>query len=929
MVMLLRALWSQLLHRRGRAAAVAAGILVASVSFSLLTAATTTSTAQVQGTVARNLRPAYDILVRPPGSTTALEASKGLVRDNYLSGIFGGITLQQYAQIQKISGVQLAAPIAMIGYILQDVQIPIDVTNVLTPAAAQVLTVTDNRTTDRGLTRFPPSSVGYVYVTNDPLQDQLKPGTSFVVKPTTVIGSTEVLPDGQKFTVCPRYFNVPNVTSPFANYQAQDGYCWSRQDLNANAGPVSLPPGHVGGYIDVVFPFLVAAIDPVAEQQLVGLGNAVKSGRYLQTNDKAITIGPQPISGSSVTSAAQLQVPVLATTNPFIDDTDQITVNQLPASAVGRLHQGLLPDQLVAALAKETPTSVEHVTITAQEAYQQLLQKLSDSSLIDAYWTSGPTTYRQSGAELAPLPATNPSSVWTTSLFAGTGFEAAPIDSSDLGFRQLNEELRTNTSSQLLNLHAVGEFDPSKLPGFSALSQVPLETYYPPQVTGANAASQKALRNQPLLPNANMAGYLQPPPLILTTLNSLPAFEQDFPTANATAPISVVRVRVGGLHGSVRQQLAQIGQVAAAIRQATGLDVDITAGSSPTTETIALPAGTYGRPALALNEPWVRKAVALVILNAVDGKSLALFVLILIVCGFFLANAAFAAVRARRTEIGVLRCLGWPRTVIFMFILGEVMLTGLVAGVLGTALSALLIALLRLEVPWWRVGLVIPVAMLLAGLSGLVPALLAAHAQPLDAVAPAVRAPRRPLPVRHIAGLALVNLRRAPARAALAAAALAVGIAALTVLLALNLAFDQGVVGSALGGFVANQVRAVDYLSASLAIVLGAASVADVLYINLRERASEFAVLSAVGWRRGHVARVAIGEGVGIGLAGSFFGAVLGLGVAALILGPDLSLLAAPAAAAFVAGIVVTTVAATIVAATVQRLPLAATLAED
>ena len=64
------------------------------------------------------------------------------------------------------------APIAMIGYILQDVQIPIDVTSVLTSAASQVLTLTDNRTTDRGLTRFPSSSVGYVYVTNDPLQSR-------------------------------------------------------------------------------------------------------------------------------------------------------------------------------------------------------------------------------------------------------------------------------------------------------------------------------------------------------------------------------------------------------------------------------------------------------------------------------------------------------------------------------------------------------------------------------------------------------------------------------------------------------------------------------------------------------------------------------------------------------------------------------------
>jgi ABC-type antimicrobial peptide transport system permease subunit len=177
--------------------------------------------------------------------------------------------------------------------------------------------------------------------------------------------------------------------------------------------------------------------------------------------------------------------------------------------------------------------------------------------------------------------------------------------------------------------------------------------------------------------------------------------------------------------------------------------------------------------------------------------------------------------------------------------------------------------------------------------------------------------------------MALANLRRTPARAALAAVALGVGIAALTVLLALNVAFDQGVVGSALGGFVADQVRAVDYLSAALAILLGAASVADVLYINLRERASEFAVLSALGWRRGHMARVALGEGAGIGIVGSLVGAAVGLVAASLVLGPDLGLLAAPAAAAFVAGVIVTVVAASVVVVSLMRLPVATSLAEE
>ena len=153
-------IWDQLVHRRGRAAALMAGLLVAAVSFSLLTAATNTQSAQVTGSVQQNLRPAYDILVRPRGSDTALEKSQDLVRDNYLSGIFGGITMAQYQTIKKIPGVEIAAPIAMIGYILETVDIPIDVTAALSDAPAQVLTLTDHRVADSGLTGFPADSLG-------------------------------------------------------------------------------------------------------------------------------------------------------------------------------------------------------------------------------------------------------------------------------------------------------------------------------------------------------------------------------------------------------------------------------------------------------------------------------------------------------------------------------------------------------------------------------------------------------------------------------------------------------------------------------------------------------------------------------------------------------------------------------------------------
>ena len=190
---MLRMILSQVQRHRGRASALAAGILVAAISFSLLTAAAATQTAEVSGTVQNNLRPAYDILVRPRGSTTPIEKRQGLVQDNYLSGIFGGITLNQLHLVQGLPGVQVAAPIAMIGYVLQEVVIPIDVTDLLGPAAAQVLTITDTRTTDRGLTSFPTRSIGYVYVTGNQLRTQLSPGVSFIVTPTTVIGTSSPL----------------------------------------------------------------------------------------------------------------------------------------------------------------------------------------------------------------------------------------------------------------------------------------------------------------------------------------------------------------------------------------------------------------------------------------------------------------------------------------------------------------------------------------------------------------------------------------------------------------------------------------------------------------------------------------------------------------------------------------------------------------
>ena len=47
------------------------------------------------------------------------------MQPNFLSGIYGGISMAQNRQIEQIPGVQVAAPIAMVGYTLLRLQVPV------------------------------------------------------------------------------------------------------------------------------------------------------------------------------------------------------------------------------------------------------------------------------------------------------------------------------------------------------------------------------------------------------------------------------------------------------------------------------------------------------------------------------------------------------------------------------------------------------------------------------------------------------------------------------------------------------------------------------------------------------------------------------------------------------------------------------------
>src|SRR5580700_8207223 len=179
-------------------------MLVTAVAFCLLTASVDVGLARINGVVGSNWRGSYDLLVLPAGSTQTAGGSQHLVQLNYLSGATGGISISQDERIAHLPGVGVAAPLAVVGYVLETATLPVDITSVAGTSGSAVFTVTSSFTADHGLSQYPTQDDGYVYVTPDPLTPvQLGAGQ---------IGPKEQLPDGRSVTVCPAVFPNSFVT---------------------------------------------------------------------------------------------------------------------------------------------------------------------------------------------------------------------------------------------------------------------------------------------------------------------------------------------------------------------------------------------------------------------------------------------------------------------------------------------------------------------------------------------------------------------------------------------------------------------------------------------------------------------------------------------------------------------------------------------
>ena len=887
-------------HRSGRTLALFGAITVAAASFATLTGASETSRLAVIGTLKRQPRALYDVLVRPRNAGSRAPASSGLLPPNFLSGTFGGISMEQYSVISHIPGVAVAAPIALVGYVLPQVDVPLRLRRYLGPGQRQLFRERLVWSADRGLSRVRDAD-SYIYVTAASMQA----GTSYAANNPASPGAEESVSSKRSVPVCPYVTLVQPTMSPFsvslrAQLRAQV-LCWSRvTGLDGlTKSPIGFDPGlpttvsDLGGAVQFPIPLLVAAIDPVAETKLLGLNRAVVSGRYLREGE-----APRQLRASGYDQGLALKAaPVLVPTDPYLDESARATINRLSGAAeVLRLPTPAGFYRFLAS--RRNGRLVLARTVTAAQAYRTFLSEAQHAVELNGYWTAGEVHQpRGPSGVWTPRPVHNPWSVWQIG-YTSPPYVDVPMMVADGSFRAVSEyeeSLGCPGGCLFPGIHAVGAFDPRRIPGFEDTLKQSLSPFRLPSMTAANPRTARLLRGRSLVPDGNFTGYLAEPPLALTTFAGLqdvfrsttgpqPMFEGAAPPS---APISSIAVRVAGVRGNGLDSLSRerVRVVAQLIAQRTHLHVDITTGSSYANETIDLPAGHYGRPALQLKTVWTKLGVAVEILNAIDRESVALFALILAVCALFVANASAAMVRARRSEFGILAATGWSSASLFALVLGESAGIGALAGGCGALVSVPVTLALGIHLSLLRLALSGPIAMAVALLGGAWPAISAARTPPSTAIVSPASSRGSAHATNRVWSMAMRNLVRLPLRTALAAFTMAVAVAALTMLLSVLIAFHGSLVGSVLGSAIALQVRWVDTVAVVIMLVLGGVAIADVLFLELRERGGELATLAATGWSEIQLASLIAYEGILIGALGAAAGALAGLIGASLFAG--------------------------------------------
>lgn len=847
------------------------GLLLVSVGVSLFVTLSELNRQQALEAVQDYWRSDYDILVRPAGSAFLYDADGNrLIEPNFLSGQQGGITDEQLELIKTIAGIEVAAPVAFLGSFpvgvwIEGEQVNDDPAN----AEASWLVYKDVRT-------FTMYDGWQNAISSDTIYTIENHVDAFSLKPST--GAMSFVGANGKEYLLPQ-----SIASVFANPDGgKDKIRLSGKEDWENAlayyERVQEQPfyGHsYNGLFNLYLP--VAAIDPQAEQALVGLEEVLVQGRYLSSTDSYEEPDGFPYSYS---------IPVLINEDSFQNITIHIKTYRLTDPAQQNLSHSLSSEGITYLEGMQSELLGEK-TITLHDYFLGYVQSSMErggtiggtmgGSLPWYYLRPSPLQYMQTEGQEADLSI---ASLRTSQYGPIPGVASEPPQGAYRRALQDDFILYEKHIGYTFGFTPLGIYDLSDLPG-SSINQVPQELYSAPLALLREDAQGDAPEGEvTIIPTNNPLGYLSQPPVVLTTLPAAKFLAQrdDY--------ISAVRVRVAGVEIAGEDAQRKIEQVAREIEARTGLQVDITLGSSPQTMLVDVQGSEEVEALGKVEELWVRQLVGITLQRDFTRFDTLLFVVLFISFAVFLYTGAALNLHGRQGEIGVLKTVGWKDGRILGYLLSEALLLALITACAALLLTKGFTALMGYPIAGNRAGLVFPLMLALFALGTALPFTQAARRSPLSLLGLGeLQQERGSSSGFNLHSLAGRNISKQRARFTTTTLGLIPAFLALILFFFITIILKGELSGSLLGQHIQVLIQPYHYGLTALILLVCQLILMNISGINIKRRQNEIGLLLSAGWKPTTIIFTFLKETLYSTLGSALLAALLALGLLSLLQG--------------------------------------------
>ncbi|MBH9965931.1 FtsX-like permease family protein [[Bacillus] enclensis] len=800
---MIRFIWNSWWRNKDRFILLIIGVLLLSVGLSYLVGVTQSNNGTIVNELQKRWKSSYHIVVRPQDSRSVTE-KMNLLEPNYLSGLHGGISMEQYESIKTMDDVSIAAPISMIGYVYNSIDF--EKPQISEPGVYRMKMI---ETVDTGAGK-----------------EVMEGETYFTV------GGWDAMRAGKEYGV--------SVFSGEMSYGTE---------------------------------ILVAGIDPEQESKLVGLDEAVvtgKEGRYFEESDK-------PEEFSIGDGLVDTRIPILMSNKEFIDGKMSYVFEKLDlpfgadeqTATMEEVKEKGGEDFLKTLEGKE----VKEYTYTTEEAHQKMVDRVMNPSYLTGSGSDGMNwmAFKPTPVEYRPVSSPFPDR-WAYS-YEVTPYEL-PEDSpltEEQAYRPVEQYGEKSADWPRLKLDFLGVFDPGRLNiSKDPLTELPVETYFPSKASWVLDENEEPV-NPPaaMKPVNNPYGFLTKPPLMLTTIDAASKII-------GKDPISAIRVNVEGVEVFNEESEALLQEVAEKIEKETGLLADVTLGSSPQPALTHIPR-IEGKDSIGwIEQPWIKIGSSMTIFKEAKLGISGVVGSVVAVAIVYVFSSNLIMMYGRKKEFAVFLSLGWRPGQLSKLLMLEATFLGLTVSLISWLILGWFMYTSPIETSGIRVFLIGLLGLLIYWLGALIPAVLVRKIEPYETMksGEVSTGQRRIVKSQSVTGMALNGLLSKWKRTGLSVFSMGLPTGMLLFFLFVTFRLKGVMFTTWLGEYVAMEVSTMHYVAMGIALLIAILTTAEIIWQNVSERQPEIAVLKALGWRNGTIRLLVMLEGAISGLFAGLLGLV-------------------------------------------------------